>query len=113
MLTVKCIECQTDFEAQRSTAKFCSDNCRVKWNYREKNKPPVLDAAKMEDPVYDEPALHFANQRPWIKDIETYCKSMGIEPEQLVADHKKVAQLEKRSRVDEIFAEQLKQTLKK
>lgn len=35
MITVKCIECGKSFEAQRSSAKFCSANCRVKWNSRE------------------------------------------------------------------------------
>jgi predicted nucleic acid-binding Zn ribbon protein len=33
-----CLFCQTDFEAKRDTAKFCSDNCRVKWNYKNRNK---------------------------------------------------------------------------
>jgi len=32
MITVTCIECGKKFEAQRTSAKFCSANCRVKWN---------------------------------------------------------------------------------
>ena len=34
MVTVKCQECGTDFSAQRSSAKFCSTKCRVKFNKR-------------------------------------------------------------------------------
>lgn len=30
MVTKKCLYCFNSFEAKRSTAKFCSDNCRVK-----------------------------------------------------------------------------------
>ena len=37
MLTLNCIECGKSFEAQRSSAKFCSPNCRVKFN-NEKDK---------------------------------------------------------------------------
>lgn len=35
MINVICLECKTSFEAQRTSAKFCSANCRVKYN----NKP--------------------------------------------------------------------------
>lgn len=52
MITVKCLECQKSFEAERSTAKFCSANCRVKYN---NNKNEVYDAGKIENPVNDEP----------------------------------------------------------
>lgn len=34
MITLNCAECGKSFEAQRSSAKFCSPNCRVKWNNR-------------------------------------------------------------------------------
>lgn len=41
MVTLTCIECSKSFEAQRSSAKFCSPNCRVKFNKRggAKNDP--------------------------------------------------------------------------
>lgn len=32
MITVKCKECGNSFEAKRTSAKFCSPNCRVKFN---------------------------------------------------------------------------------
>lgn len=35
---VNCAECGKSFEAKRSTAKFCSDACRVKWNNNSKDK---------------------------------------------------------------------------
>lgn len=38
MITLNCIKCGTSFEAQRSSAKFCSANCRVKWNNRPDDK---------------------------------------------------------------------------
>lgn len=31
-----CLECKKDYEAKRDTSKFCSDNCRVKWNQKNK-----------------------------------------------------------------------------
>ena len=32
MVTLKCLECSKEFEAQRSSAKFCSPKCRVDYN---------------------------------------------------------------------------------
>lgn len=37
MIQLDCLECGNKFEAQRSSAKFCSDKCRVKFN----SKSPV------------------------------------------------------------------------
>lgn len=34
MVTLKCLECSKEFEAQRSSAKFCSTKCRVDYNRR-------------------------------------------------------------------------------
>lgn len=44
MITVTCIECGKNFEAQRTSAKFCSPNCRVKWNNKNQSEeePEVL-----------------------------------------------------------------------
>lgn len=38
MINVNCIECGKSFEAQRSSAKFCGTNCRVKWNSKQQDK---------------------------------------------------------------------------
>lgn len=35
MIKVDCQECGKEFEAQRKSAKFCSANCRVKFNSRQ------------------------------------------------------------------------------
>lgn len=35
----KCLFCKTEFEAKRESAKYCSDNCRVKGNYKRSDKP--------------------------------------------------------------------------
>lgn len=40
MITLKCTECGKTYEAHRSTSKFCSDNCRVKFN-QNKNEVEV------------------------------------------------------------------------
>jgi hypothetical protein len=37
----QCLECEKPFEAKRESAKFCSVNCRVKWNRKNGNKTPV------------------------------------------------------------------------
>jgi recombination protein RecA len=47
MITVKCLECGNSFEAQRSTAKFCSDNCRVKFNNKPEHKN-IVEATKQD-----------------------------------------------------------------
>lgn len=46
MITVKCIECGSNFEAQRSSAKFCSANCRVKFN--NKNEKLINEQPKQD-----------------------------------------------------------------
>ena len=48
MVTLKCLECSKEFEAQRSSAKFCSTKCRVDYSRRsvddEKNLQKVASA---------------------------------------------------------------------
>ncbi len=72
----KCLSCEKVFDAKRDTAKFCSVNCRVKWNYKNGKKDKVskfdlkvvynelldlaqkLSAGTMPQPkVYDAPKL--------------------------------------------------------
>lgn len=43
MIKATCIECGSSFEAQRSSAKFCSANCRVKSNNKKGNEEPVFE----------------------------------------------------------------------
>ena len=38
MVTLKCLECSKEFEAQRSSAKFCSTKCRVDYNRKGEGK---------------------------------------------------------------------------
>lgn len=53
MITVKCLKCSKPFEAKRTTAKFCSANCRVKYNnkFDSKEESGIIhdEAAKYED----------------------------------------------------------------
>ena len=64
MITVKCQECSKEFEAQRSSAKFCSANCRVKFNSKEQSKiEPILDQVE-EKKVYYTPKEESTEKRP-------------------------------------------------
>jgi hypothetical protein len=45
MVTAKCLNCLYHFDAQRITAKFCSDLCRVQYNRKNsevKEEPPNI-----------------------------------------------------------------------
>lgn len=53
MITLNCLECKSSFEAKRSTAKFCSDNCRVKHNNNPANK--ITDIEVPDIPVFKAP----------------------------------------------------------
>lgn len=49
MIQVKCLKCDKEFEAQRSSAKFCSAKCRVEFNRAvgvEPEPPKVEDTPK-------------------------------------------------------------------
>lgn len=50
MLNAMCLNCATRFDAQRSSAKFCSDLCRVQYNRKhtvsEENIPSLPDPDK-------------------------------------------------------------------
>lgn len=49
MVTLKCLECSKEFEAQRSSAKFCSTKCRVDYNRRgEEQKTEVQPTGVIE-----------------------------------------------------------------
>lgn len=49
----KCLQCGKDFEAKRDSAKYCSDNCRVKWNYANKDKKNKLTFQVAENKLLD------------------------------------------------------------
>jgi recombination protein RecA len=51
MITVNCLECGKTFEAQRSSAKFCSPNCRVKFNNKETGVEPIKEEPKLYLPI--------------------------------------------------------------
>lgn len=36
-----CLQCKKEYEAKRGTSKFCSTNCRVKYNRKNGNKKSV------------------------------------------------------------------------
>ena len=48
MIKVNCQECGKEFEAQRTSAKFCSANCRVKFNSKVGNPNQPQKEAQQE-----------------------------------------------------------------
>lgn len=47
----KCNNCDSEFEAKRSSAKFCSDTCKTLFN-RKQNEKPISLSQKI-DFIYD------------------------------------------------------------
>jgi hypothetical protein len=37
----ECLQCKKEFDAKRDSAKYCSDNCRVKWNRKNAVKKDI------------------------------------------------------------------------
>lgn len=90
MINVTCIECKKAFEAQRSSAKFCSANCRVKFN----NKlgafnGKVTTADKIKPPKKGDKINKQIGIPDWTSEIEAYCAQEGIFPSDLIETHKK------------------------
>lgn len=115
MPKVKCLLCQKQFESKRSTAKFCSANCRVKWNNQILNPKPAnasaFDGSHVNLIKQDE-SLQFQEAYPplpkgmkmlmipkdqvifpWIKLITDYCQEKGIVPEDLITFYKKYSNI--------------------
>lgn len=68
MVTLKCLECSKEFEAQRSSAKFCSTKCRVDYNRRsEEQKTEVQPTGIIEEKIN--------------KQVENFVKLPTTEPE--------------------------------
>lgn len=56
---IKCLNCGSEFEPKRETAKFCKDSCRVLWHRKNgKNKP----VTKLQVQVLYEMALSVLEQ---------------------------------------------------
>jgi hypothetical protein len=49
----KCLRCETEFDAVRDSAKFCSANCRVKWNYKNKSTKKQISFSVVENRVLE------------------------------------------------------------
>lgn len=63
MITLSCIECGKSFDAMRSSAKFCSANCRVKFN--KKNPEPSVEVKVQKD----EPRTELVVEKTGLKEI--------------------------------------------
>lgn len=62
MITLKCQECGNEFSAQRSSAKFCSTKCRVKFNSKEEQvKTEKPKEEKLSSMVISESGLKEPN----------------------------------------------------
>lgn len=68
MININCAECGKSFLAQRSSAKFCGDNCRVKWNNRPDDK--LLKEVKVSDKkkVLDIPKTKLMVEKTGLKE---------------------------------------------
>ena len=67
MVTVKCLECKKDFEAQRSSAKFCSSKCRVDYNRRDEQSISKVESEsepKLEVLINEEIAVPKTEPKP-------------------------------------------------
>ena len=70
-MVIKCIVCGKDFEAQKSTIKYCSNECmnamrRVKWAQRNKEEKEQKLMPEKECPICNKkfrPKNAAANQR--------------------------------------------------
>lgn len=82
MVTLKCLECSKEFEAQRSSAKFCSTKCRVDYNRRsEEQKTEVQPTGIIEEKI-NKQVENFVN----LPTTETELKGIipAKEPEKIV-----------------------------
>ena len=89
----KCLQCEKEYEAKRPTSKFCSDNCRVIYHRKHKDKKEtgvigkvelkvlydtILDLVssqlnKKEEPIMNEPTHYFETpKRNLIRTFEQY-----------------------------------------
>lgn len=47
-MDTKCLQCGRNYEAQRLTSKFCSTNCRVKYNRKNGNKEQKVGKIELD-----------------------------------------------------------------
>lgn len=114
MISVNCQQCGKIFEAKRKSAKFCSDLCRVNFN---NGKPITQEEKKFPDWLTpldggkDRPSgfaidvelapnwfLDYVSQHKSLVDfdVERYCTEIGLNPNELIPDHKKLREENKR-----------------
>lgn len=43
-----CLNCQRDYENKRESSKFCSTNCRVKWNQKQPKKERAVSQVQLQ-----------------------------------------------------------------
>ena len=67
-MTIKCLNCNKEFEAKRSTAKYCSDSCR-KLAFQDK-QPSVL----MQD-IEKKSVVALEDADYWIPNWKRSCKA--------------------------------------
>lgn len=48
-----CLNCGNEFEAKRDSAKYCSDNCRVKWNWKHRNERKKIGLQVIEKRIIE------------------------------------------------------------
>src|ERR1700743_959387 len=73
-------ECKKEFEPKSSKGTYCTPACKSRHQYLDKKKAaepaPIAPAKPIKDPT-----------RPWIEEIEQYCRSKGLYPDGLIEFH--------------------------
>ncbi len=74
-MKIKCIQCGTEFESKRKTAKFCSDLCRVTAN---RNKDSVTNDTLKEDSVTEPPKIAASASHTFTAGLDEYQSMMKL-----------------------------------
>ena len=77
-------ECKKQFEPKSSKALYCSPACKSRHQYLEKKKAAEPAPKEPPKPIKDP-------MRPWIEEIEQYCRSKGFYPDYLIEFHQQVS----------------------
>lgn len=80
-------ECKKEFEPKSSKALYCSPACKSRYQYLEAKKAALPAPKEPPKPIKDP-------TRPWIEEIEQYCRSKGFYPDYLIEFHQQVSNSE-------------------
>lgn len=76
-----CIVCGNDFEAKSAKGVYCGPACKMKH----------VRSKKEDKPIPEMPNQTALCDTSFLKLIEDYCGIIGMTPEELIADHKRMS----------------------